>query len=97
MRALEHVLINKKISSIIVLSWIRVTSYGDIEEDLEKLVNMGCQGYITILKDIPFFINKKYQISQISSQRIRDKIFIFLMEEKDDFPTMFRMDEIDCM
>lgn len=79
------------------MSWIKVTSYGDVEGDIEKLVNMGCQGYITILKDVPFFINKKYQISQTSSQRIRDKIFLFLMEEEDDISALFRMDELDCM
>lgn len=78
------------------MSWIKVTSYGDVEGDIEKLVNMGCQGYITILKDVPFFINKKYQISQTSSQRIRDKIFLFLMEEEDDISALFRMDELDC-
>lgn len=96
MRALEHVLIDQKIPSI-VLSWIKVTSYGDVEGDIEKLVNMGCQGYITILKDVPFFINKKYVISQTSTQRIRDKIFVFLMEEKDDISALFGMDELNCL
>lgn len=94
-RGLEHVLINHNSSSI-VLSWFKVTSYGDIEGDIEKLVNLGCQGYITILKDVPFFINQKYEITQTSLQRIRDKMFIFLMEEDDDISALFRMDELDC-
>lgn len=94
-RALEHIFI-KQHSPSLALSWFKVTSYGDLEEDIEKLVNMGCQGYITILEDVPFFINKKYLISQTSSQRIRDKIFMFLMEEHDDLTGLFRMDEMDC-
>lgn len=95
MRALEHILTNQNSPSL-ALTWFKVTSYGDVEEDIDKLVNMGCQGYITILKDVPFFLNKKYQISQTSSQRIRDKMFLFLMEEHDDLTALFRMDEMDC-
>lgn len=54
------------------------------------------QGYITILSDTERFLRLKNDIQQISEQRIRDLIFLFLCDVDLDVKAFLAIDELNC-
>lgn len=54
------------------------------------------QGYITILADTESFLRLKHDVQQISEQRIRDLVFLFLCEMEFDIKAFLSVEELNC-
>lgn len=54
------------------------------------------QGYISVLKDADRFLRLKSNVQQISDQRLRDMIFLFLSDTAIDVDGFFSNDAFNC-
>ncbi|XP_055698602.1 ionotropic receptor 21a-like [Phlebotomus papatasi] len=53
-----------------------------LEEKILSITELGCQGFIVATPRVVDFIALKYQVTQKSLQRHRDKYFIFLIDDQ---------------
>lgn len=87
--ATEAAVSNVTSSTLIRVSWLKMTEYDELDSVLWDHIKTGCQGYVTIVQDLPLFLNAKYDISKKSIERIRDKRFLFLASNEITNPEDF--------
>lgn len=82
----DAIIISQQNDPPLAFHWMRLSADDDDDQlEMHNLmqpnIELGCQGYISIIANISKFLEAKYEIQQSSVQRNQDQIFLFLSEE----------------